>query len=241
MHVLIVENFGSSELGQVGVALKEAGATLEIVRPFAGQGLPQHPGDYDGIVVFGGEQSALDDHTHPYLPDLARLMRAFGEADKSVLGICLGSQILARAYGAENLLGAAPEFGWQAVAVTEDGTRDAVLGTAGERFAIFQWHGDTFTLPEGAVRLASNSATRNQCFRVGRASYGMQFHFEASTDIVEGWISGYAATIERLSPGWIEAYPQHAATHGAAANETGLSIARAWVSTIGQPATADAA
>jgi GMP synthase (glutamine-hydrolysing) len=232
MRVLIVENFGSSELGQVGVALREAGAELDVLRPFSGEPLPQTPDGYDGIVVFGGEQSAIDDHIHPYLPDLASLMHAFGAADKSVLGICLGSQILARAHGAENLLGKAREFGWQTVDVTEEGRQDPVLADAGKSFSIFQWHGDTFTLPDGALRLASNSATPNQCFRIGRASYGMQFHFEASRVVVEGWKQGYAETIEQLSPGWVDDYQSHAETHGPVADAAGLAIARAWVATI---------
>ena len=231
MRVLIVENFKSSELGQVGVALDEAGAKLEVVKPFAGDELPSHDG-YDGIVVFGGEQSALDDHTHPYLPDLARLMRDFGEADKSVLGICLGSQLLARAHGAENLLGQAHEFGWRQIEVTEEGARDPVLSGAGAAFSIFQWHGDTFTLPQNACRLASNGATLNQCFRIGRASYGMQFHFEASRTVVERWNAGYPDVIERLAPGWLANYDEHASRYGEAADATGLAIARAWVATI---------
>lgn len=232
MRVLIVENFGASELGQVGVALAEAGAELDIRRPFRGEALPAGPHEHDGIVVFGGEQSALDDHIHPYLPDLAVLMRQFSEADKSVLGICLGSQILARAYGAENLLGKAHEFGWHKVDLTEEGTRDPVLADAGDSFSIFQWHGDTFTLPDQALRLASNAVTPNQCFRVGRAGYGMQFHFEASRTIVEGWRAGYADTIELMSPGWLADYDKHAERHGVAADVSGMAIARAWVATI---------
>lgn len=232
MRILIVENFKSSELGQVGVALEEAGAELEFVKPFIGEALPDGPDGYDGIVVFGGEQSALDDHTHPYLPDLAGLMRRFGEADKSVLGICLGSQILARAYGGENLLGKAHEFGWKQIELTKEGASDPVLEKAGQAFSTFQWHGDTFTLPEQATRLASNGATPNQCFRIGRASYGMQFHFEASRKVVEGWNAGFAETMERLSPGWSEGYERLAETYGPSADATGLAIARAWVATV---------
>src|SRR6218665_1078814 len=93
MRVLVVENDRATLLGQIGVALEEAGAP----------------------------QNARDDENHAYLPDLAALMRRFGDADKSVLGVCLGSQLLARAYGAENRIGTAPEFGWCTVALTTDG------------------------------------------------------------------------------------------------------------------------
>jgi GMP synthase (glutamine-hydrolysing) len=94
-------------------------------------------------------------------------------------------------------------------------------------------------LPEDAVRLASNEVTPNQCFRVGRASYGMQFHFEASREVVEGWAAGYPETIERMSPGWLADHARLAETDGVAADATGLAIARAWVRTIERRAVED--
>ena len=127
MRVLVVENMVHSDLGQVGVALDEAGAEIDLRRPFTGEALPADIHAHDALVVLGGDQSAVDDHIHPYLPELARLMRAFADADKAVLGICLGSQILARAHGAENLLGRTREFGWHQVELTSEGLSDPVL------------------------------------------------------------------------------------------------------------------
>ena len=116
-------------------------------------------------------------------------MRRFGDADKSVLGICLGSQLLARAYGGENILGSAREFAWTPLDVTPEGAADSELFRGlGARFESFQWHVDTFTLPDKAVRLVSGAAVANQCFRVGRAAYGVQFHFEASVEVVDAWL-----------------------------------------------------
>lgn len=232
MRILIVENFRKTELGQVGVALEEAGAELIWVRPWSGDALPAGIEDFHGMVVLGGEQSARDDHSHPYLPELARLMKAFGDADRAVLGICLGSQLLARAHGGDNLLGQAPEFGWHRVAITDAGRGDPVFATLDDEFPIFQWHSDTFTLPEGAVHLARNGNATNQCFRIGRASYGMQFHFEASRPVVETWNRDMEAVMERMRPGWTAGYAQLAATEGVAADAAGLAIARAWVQQV---------
>lgn len=231
MRVAVIDNTEVSLLGQVGTALREANAEIQTFRPWAGEALPD--GSYhDALVVLGGEQSARDDHTHPYLPELARLMRQMGKADKAVLGICLGSQLLARAWGAQNLLGETPEFGWHRVRVTKEGQQDPVLSVIKGDFPIFQWHKDTFTLPEGAVRLARNGLVANQCFRMGRASYGMQFHFEASRSVVEQWNADFPETVERIHPGWLTDYPAIAATHGPEADAAGLAIARAWVSLI---------
>lgn len=231
MRVAIIENTEISPLGQVGVALREADAEIQVYRAWAGDALPD--GAYhDALVVLGGEQDALADDAHPYLPDLARLMRRMGQAEKAVLGVCLGAQLLARAWGAQNHLGTTPEFGWHRVILTDDAKTDPVLSVLKDGFPIFEWHKDTFSLPKGAVHLAHSPVAPNQCFRVGRASYAMQFHFEASRTVVEGWNRDFPDTLERIRPGWLRDYPKIAAEHGPEADAAGLAIARAWVSLI---------
>ena len=91
---------------------------------------------------------------HPYLTELAKLLYDQAQAGVAVLGVCLGSQVLARGAGAQNLIGATPEFGWCEVELTAEGRADPVLSQLPARFPIFQWHSDTFTLPPGAVHLA---------------------------------------------------------------------------------------
>ena len=126
MRVLVVENFDGTGIGQVGTALDEAGAGIDLVRAHRGDALPAGPQDHDALVVLGGGQNALADDAYPHLPGLCGLMRAFADADRSVLGICLGSQLLARAYGAENIIGGASEFGWRQVELTPEGAADPV-------------------------------------------------------------------------------------------------------------------
>ncbi|TAG24003.1 MAG: type 1 glutamine amidotransferase [Rhodobacterales bacterium] len=231
MRVAIVENTRVSHHGLVGVALHERAALIDLWKPWTGQPLPESP-DADALVVFGGEQAATDDHTHPYLPALARLMQAYSDADKPVLGICLGSQLLARAYGAENHLGTAPEFGWTEVTLTDEGRADPVLSQVPATFPIFQWHSDTFTLPEGATHLATSATAAYQAFRIGRATYGTQFHFEASRPVVADWLARFPEGVERMAPGWATRHPALAETQGAEADTHGLALARAWVSLI---------
>jgi GMP synthase-like glutamine amidotransferase len=231
MRVAIVENTRITHHGQVGVALHEAAALIDLYKPWSGQPLPQTV-DADALVVFGGEQSARDDHTHPYLPNLARLMADYTAMDRPVLGICLGSQILARAYGADNRLGTAPEFGWVDVSLTEAGRADPVLGQLPQTFPIFQWHSDTFTLPDGAVHLAHSPTAAHQAFRIGRATYGTQFHFEASRSVVRDWSNTFPDAIERMLPGWSQRHPTLAETQGRDADAHGLALARNWVALI---------
>ena len=232
MRVLVVQNYQNTGLGQVGRALEEAGAEIDLRQPYLDQILPDDDLDHDALVVLGGDQSALDDDAYPYLPELARLIKRFGDADKAVLGICLGSQLVARGYGGENLLGRPAEFGWREVTGTVEAKSDPVLSAVPQKFPIFHWHSDTFTLPEGAVHLASSQMTRNQAFRIGRAVYGIQFHFEADTKLVDEWKRVFHDQIENIDPHWLVNYRTYLERDGAEADAAGLALARAWVALI---------
>lgn len=232
MRVLVVENYGNTGLGQMRTALAEAGAQIDIRRAYLGEALPLRADEHDAAIVLGGGQNALDDEAYPYIPALLELMRDFARSDKAVLGICLGSQLLARAFGARNQLGGATEFGWQQVALTDAAGEDAVLSVLPKDFPIFQWHDDTFSLPEGAVRLATNPTAENQAFRIGRAAYGIQFHFEADRKLVREWCAAFADQIAERRPDWFDTYEADEAAHGPAADAAGLALARAWVAAI---------
>jgi len=232
MRVLVVHNYDNTGLGQVGAALAEAGAELDLRRPYQGDPLPQDANGHDAMVVLGGGQNALDDHDYPYFPALLDLTRDFAGKDRSVLGICLGGQLVARAFGAENRIGGAVEFGWCGVSLTDEAKADPVLGALPDRFPIFQWHDDTFDLPEKAVRLAGNDVALNQAFRIGRAVYGFQFHFEADRPLVRDWSASFATVIADRHPDWVERLDDEMARSGPDADAAGLAIARAWVATI---------
>ena len=231
MRVAIVENTTITHHGQVGVALHERAARVQIFRPWADGILPTL-GDHDALIVFGGEQSALSDAVHPYLPSLARLMCDTGATGRAVLGICLGAQLLARGLGAQNHIGTAPEFGWTTVTPLPGAGSDPVLSHVTGDFPIFQWHSDTFTLPPGATHLATTATAPVQAFHTFRATYGMQFHFEANRAVVADWCRLFPALTEALHPGWSAAHPDLAQTKGAAADHHGLALARAWVALI---------
>lgn len=232
MRVLVVQNFDDEGLGQLRVALAEASADIDLRRPYDGDILPVDASEHDAMIVLGGGQNALDDAICPYFPDLLALMRDFGDSGRAVLGICLGSQLLARAYGGVNVLRAASEFGWQTVSRTEEARLDPVLGVTPESFPTFQWHDDTFTLPPGATRLARNDTASNQAFRIGRAAYGIQFHFEADRSQVSRWNAVFADLLAEHQPGWASRHETEAARHGPGADAVGLALARAWVAAI---------
>lgn len=231
MRVAIIENTAVTHHGQVGVALHEVGARIDLWKPWRDNALPDL-GSYDALVAFGGEQNALADDTHPYLPRLARLMKDSAQMGIATLGVCLGSQVFARGVGADNHIGTAGEYGWCEVGLTDEGRRDPVLGHLPERFPILQWHSDTFTLPAGAAHLAASPKAAVQAFRFGRAGYATQFHFEANRAVATDWAREFAPAFEAARPGWVANFETHAAEHAAAADAHGLAIARAWVALI---------
>ena len=233
MRVLVVENYRSTPPGQVGTALREAGAEIDFRQAHLGAALPATAAGHDGMVILGGEQNALADDACPWFPGLVDLVRDFGAADKAVLGICLGAQLVARAYGAENILGRPVEFGWHMVRPTEAGRDDPVMAGLDGGSPIFHWHEDTFSLPAGAVHLATSELTANQAIRLGRATYAIQFHFEADRPLIEGWNRDFAESIRDNAPDWPERHAAEAARLGPQADATGLELARRWVRLAG--------
>jgi hypothetical protein len=107
----------------------------------------------------------------------------------------------------------------------------------GRASPLFHWHFDTFTLPPGATHLATSAQTEMQAFRIGRASYGTQFHFEAGTSLVADWTKAFAAEIADIDPVWPMRHSAEAARHGPAADRAGLALARAWIAQIPLPSS----
>lgn len=142
---------------------------------------------------------------YPFIDAEAELVRQAVSRDIPILGICLGSQIVADALGGRVTKHSAKEIGAMTVTLTPDGTGDPLFQALDPLVPVFQWHGDTFSIPPGAVRLASSPITPNQAFRHGRATYGIQFHLEVTLEMVSAWLAEYAAEIasERLDPALI--------------------------------------
>lgn len=158
--------------------------------------------DYAGLVLLGGPMAVYEHAEIECLDDSLRLVRASLRAGVPILGICLGSQLLAWALGGQvrpgRTMGLRKEIGWFPVRLTQRGVVDPVFHGFDQDRPVFHWHGDTFALPEGAWHLASSDLYSNQAFRWGRWTYGLQFHVEVTPALVAAFVEAYADELAAL-------------------------------------------
>ncbi len=199
MHFLILQHLEIEPASLVGDLISEAGHTLEVVKLFASETIPGSLSDYDGLLVMGGSMSANDSHLS-YISNELSLLKTAIKSDFPVLGFCLGAQLLAKAAGAEVIQSPIRELGWHPVFPTGASSDDPLFCQMNRPWLhVFQWHGETYTLPGQATLLATHPAVPNQAFRIGSSQYGVQFHVEVDQSIIDTWID--TGESERLELG----------------------------------------
>ena len=190
--VTVLQHEPFEKLGIIADALRSAGVSYEYIRTFEGQPAPRHMTGVDGLIVMGGSMGVYEHHWYPFLLDEIKLIETAIEEGKPVLGVCLGSQMLATALGARVTKAARKEIGWYPIRLEPDSAGDRLFGGAPSSFIAYHWHGDIFDLPGGARWLASSDLTEHQAFRCGTNAYGLLFHMEATHRIVEDMVNGFA-------------------------------------------------
>ena len=203
MRVLVLQHIACEPPGAYEDVLRARGATIRRIELDEGDPLPDRTA-IDAIVCMGGPMSATDDSELPWLTEEKAFIADAVRTGTPFWGVCLGVQLLAASLGARVYPGPKPEVGVLPVELTEEARADPVFSELPDEFLTLQWHGDTFDLPDGAVRLAGSPAYPNQAFRFGEAAYGVQFHLEVSPDLAREWavVPEYAAALERvLGPG----------------------------------------
>lgn len=234
---LIVQHVAPEEAFAIAGALAAAGVARHVVRTFAGDAIPADLDGYDGLVVMGGPMSATTDDGFPTRQaELALVATALG-AGVATLGVCLGAQLVAAAAGATVHGGDGAEVGWGPVALTDAARDDELLAGLPTHLGVLHWHGDTFTLPPGAVHLAGNDRYANQAFRVGR-SWGLQFHVEVDAAAVDGFVDAFGDEAD-AAPGGREAIRREAPAALAALGPHRDAIARRFAELVaaGVPGT----
>ena len=188
--VLLVQNTRIEGSGYLGDLLKEDGFDITSVNA-KHEKLPDK--DFSLVVILGAPESANDDL--PYLREEQQLIRNSVEKDIPVLGICLGSQLIAKTFGGRVYSGPKKEIGfYNNLQVSND---SGLFSGFQNHFTVFHWHGDTFDLPDGAINLASSEHYQNQAFRY-KSAVGLQFHLEVNEEMVNLWLDNTEEKLQKI-------------------------------------------
>ena len=197
--VWVLQHTASETLGTIEGALAGRGIGFNYVQTHSGTPVPRGMGDAAGLIVMGGPMGVYEQAQYPFLRDEMRLIESALVLGRPVLGVCLGSQLLAAVLGAEVKKGEAKELGWRRVVLTEAGAEDALFARVQPEFWPFHWHGDVFSLPRQAVSLASSHQTPCQGFRYSRSAYGLLFHLEVTRGQILQMLSDFALELQEAS------------------------------------------
>ena len=188
-EVLIIQHQAGEGPGTIEEELLGAGHKVRRVRIDQGDQVPDDVGLTGGLVVMGGSMGVGDQGKLSHLKAEIALLKQFHKAEKPILGICLGAQLLAAALGAEVAAGE-KEIGWFPVRKLPDAFKDPVLRRLPENFPALMWHGDHFALPKGAIHLLSTDKCACAAFRHGKKAYGLVPHLEMTAAMVDELVAG---------------------------------------------------
>lgn len=186
-EVWILKHVANEGAGTIHDFLIERKIPVRFIEFYRGESVPDDLSRVRAVCVMGGPMNVDEEEKHPFLKVEKALIRQLLRDEIPVLGVCLGSQLIASALGKKVYKASAPEVGWSDVTLTPAALTDPVFSTLPQRpIQVLQWHEDTFDLPDGAVLLAEGDRVRHQAFRVGSA-VGLQFHVEVNNAMLMDW------------------------------------------------------
>jgi len=186
--VLLVRNDEHESFGVAPSALAWAGCDLRTVNMTRDGAILPPLEEVAAVVMFGGTPNVDDTARFPYLAAVRAITHEAVERGQPYLGICLGSQLLARALGREVVRSPEREIGFEPIRPTAEAAEDRLLAPYADGDMVVQWHEDTHELPEGAILLATGDRIAVQAYRVGETAWGIQFHQELDAIGIRAWI-----------------------------------------------------
>jgi GMP synthase (glutamine-hydrolysing) len=210
--VLVMQNAAPETTGSIGHTLTLNEITERTVHPYSGEKVPLELDDAVGLVIMGGPIGIYDQARHSFIRDELKLIEHALRSKRPVLGVCLGSQLLAAALGAEVKKAFQKELGWHPVWLSEEASHDSIWTGVPRQFTAFHWHGDVFSLPTGTVSLAQSELTACQAFRYDSNAYGLLFHLEVTESLLRAMVGAFSPELAEASlegSRIVEAIPEH--------------------------------
>lgn len=205
--VIILQHVHCETPGIIADCLQSAGIGTHFVRIYEGDPIPSNLDAQAGLIIMGGPMSVYEHRRFPFLLEEQRLIEKALKENTPVLGVCLGSQLLAAALGADVKSGRQKEIGWHPVNLTAAAADDNLWRGLPSTFTAFHWHGDVYDLPQGAVSLAASEVTACQGFCYGATAYGILFHMEVTEKVIKNMVKEFSDELdaEKIAGGSIVA------------------------------------
>ena len=194
--ILIVKHVSNEGPGLIQTFFDGQGWPVEIIDLSDGDVLPRNLDGIAAVVMLGGPMNVYEEREYPFLTSEDGFITKLLVEDIPFLGICLGAQLLVKACQGSVFKSDIEEIGWGTVDINQEGRQDPLFYGLQSPLTVFQWHGDTFDIPQGGTLLVQGKKCRNQAFKIGNCAYGLQFHIEVTHDMVNEWMKDRSESIE---------------------------------------------
>lgn len=227
--VSVLRHVAFEDLGLLEPLMQARGHAVQYLAPW--EGLAAGLDDADLVVLLGGPISANDTEAYPFLAAELALAERRLTADRPLLGICLGAQIIARAVGGAVAPGSAPEIGWGSLELTPAGRQSPVAALAG--VPVLHWHGEVCHVPDSIPSLARTSVCACQAFQPTARALALQFHAEVGAAGIEPWLVGHTLEIHQTPGVSVAGLRADTARYGSALASAGQAMFTAWLESVG--------
>jgi GMP synthase (glutamine-hydrolysing) len=199
MNVLVIKHVEIEGPGLIEDCLQQENTPYQILT-LESSFRPPTLDNLTHLVILGGPMNVYEEDRYPFLRTEDFFIKEAIQRGKSILGICLGAQLIAKALGARVFKAPVKEIGWYDVSMTRIGCIDPFFSQLPPRFSVFQWHEDTFDVPHGAILIATSAHVPHQAFRYGDNAYGLQFHLEVTREMIHQWMETYEDEFDGTPP-----------------------------------------
>lgn len=205
-RILVVKHVNNEGPGLIQTFFESHGWPMELVDFTNGDALPNNLGGIAAVVMLGGPMNVYEEEKFPFLKKEDGFITRLIIEEIPFLGICLGAQLLSKACQGKVFKSHAEEIGWYTVNITREGKQDTLFYGLPTQLTVFQWHGDTFEIPDGGTLLVRGKTCKNQAFKMGSNAYGLQFHLEVTPDMVSEWMKDQddKVDVKKITKGSIE-------------------------------------